>query len=94
MTEQKVPWAGFGYQPVPFLVNRLLARYLRAQRKSMRRVFEERGLWELADRMRQIRKSKQGMMAKNRMFQAVLNEYSRLVNSQVAVPGHGDTQPS
>ena len=79
MTEQQTPWPGFGYQPVLGLANLLISRYLRAQRKNMRRFFQERGLHALADRMNQIRKSRQGMLAKNRMFQQVLNEYSRLV---------------
>ena len=82
MTEatQTKPWASFGYEPVGAIVNRLLARYLRAQRKNMRRFFQERGMYVLADRMNQIRKSRQGMLAKNRMFQEVLNDYSKLSN--------------
>jgi hypothetical protein len=76
MTEQTQRWPSFGYQPVGPLVNKMLARYLRTQRKNMRRFFEERGLFVFADRMRQIRKSNQGMMAKNRMFQEVLNSYA------------------
>jgi hypothetical protein len=80
MTEQVKPWAGFGYEPVPHLTNRLIARYLRTQRKNMRRFFQERGLYTFADRMDQIRKSRQGMLAKNRYFQEVLNEYSALAN--------------
>jgi hypothetical protein len=43
----------------------------------MERFFQERGLLESAERMRQIRLSRQGMMAKNRMFQEVLGEYAR-----------------
>ena len=83
-------WHGFNYEQVPGLANRLIARYLRAQRKNMLRFFNERGLYVLADRMSQIRKSRQGMMAKNRMFQEVLNDYSKLVNpvvSSAPVPG-------
>jgi hypothetical protein len=76
MTEQTQRWPGFGYVQVPGLANRHISRYLRAQRKNMRRFFEERGLLVLAGRMNQIRKSKQGMMAKNRMFQEVLNSYA------------------
>jgi len=72
------PFAGLGYEPVPGLMNRIISRYLRTQRKNMRRFFQERGLYTLADRMDQIRNSKQGMLAKNRMFQKVLNEYSAL----------------
>jgi hypothetical protein len=105
MTEQRTPFASLGYRPVGPIVNRLLARYLRTQRKNMRRFFQERGLYVLTDRMNQIRKSRQGMMAKNRYFQQVLNDYSKLVNPTVApaVPGSvlqpapviaGETEPA
>lgn len=90
MTEQHKPFASMGYEPVGPIVNRLLARYLRAQRKNMRRFFAERGLIYLADRMNQIRRSRQGMMAKNSMFQKVLNEYAKLTAPPVvssAIPG-------
>jgi len=90
MNTQTKRWPGFNYEPVPGLANRYIARYLRAQRKNMTRFFEERGLLTLADRMSQIRKSRQGMMAKNRMFQQVLNDYSKLVTPVVRnepVPG-------
>jgi hypothetical protein len=76
MTEQVKPWAGMGYEPVGPIVNKLLARYLRTQRKNMRRLFQERGLYTLADRMDQIRNSRQGMLAKNQMFQEVLSLYA------------------
>ena len=80
MTETSVTpqtrWAGLGYQQVPGLANRLISRYLRTQRKTMLRFFMERGLLDLADRMRQIRNSRQGMLAKNQMFQKVLNDYA------------------
>ncbi len=88
--EQRTPFASLGYQPVGAITNKLLARYLRTQRKNMRRFFEERGFFELADRMRQIRKSRQGMLAKNRMFQGVLNDYAKLTAPSVVtsdVPG-------
>ena len=87
--QQKTPFASMGYQPVGAIVNRLIARYLRTQRKNMRRFFAERGLYVLLDRMEQIRKSRQGMLAKNRMFQQVLNEYAQLANPTVSptVPG-------
>ena len=90
MNEQVKPFASLGYEPVGPVVMKLMARYLRTQRKNMRRFFAERNLFELADRMSQIRKSKQGMMAKNSMFQAVLNEYARLSPPPVVgshVPG-------
>jgi hypothetical protein len=90
MTEQTKPWAGMGYEPVGAIVNKMLARYLRTQRKNMRRFFQERGLFTLADRMDQIRKSRQGMLGKNRMFQKVLNDYAKLSSPPVVtsdVPG-------
>jgi hypothetical protein len=71
------PWAGLGYEQVRGLANRIIARYLRGQRRNMERFFQERGLLESAERMRQIRLSRQGMLAKNRMFQEVLGEYAR-----------------
>lgn len=90
MTEVQKPWASFGYEPVPYLTNRRIARYLRTQRKNMRRFFEERGMFALADRMNQIRKSRQGMLGKNKMFQEVLNLYAQQsmpARSGVSVPG-------
>jgi len=83
MTEQQKPFASLGYEPVGPIINRLLARYLRTQRKNMRRFFEERGLFTFADRMNQIRKSCQGMLEKNRYSQEVLNEYSKLATPSV-----------
>jgi hypothetical protein len=77
MTEQTTPFASMGYRQVPGLANRLIARYLRSQRKNMRRLFQERGLYKLAERMNQIRNSRQGMLAKIKMFQEVLNPYAQ-----------------
>jgi hypothetical protein len=89
MTEAQTRWPTFGYVQVPGLANRLISRYLRTQRKNMLRFFQERGLYALADRMKQIRNSRQGMLAKNRYFQEVLNEYSKLANPTAvqSVPG-------
>ena len=92
MTEQMKPWASFGYEPVGPIVNKLLARYLRTQRKNMLRFFTDRGLYSLANRMNQIRNSRQGMLAKNRMFQEVLNDYSKIANP-VVVPADGGSIP-
>jgi hypothetical protein len=82
METVKHKWSGLGYEQVPGLANRIIARYLRGQRRNMERFFTERGLMESAERMRQIRLSRQGMMAKNRMFQEVLGEYARGATSQ------------
>ena len=90
MSEQQKRWAGMGYEPVPGLANRHISRYLRTQRKNMLRFFQERGLYTLADRMSQIRKSRQPMLSKNRMFQQVLNDYAKLTAPPVVssdVPG-------
>jgi hypothetical protein len=90
MNEQRKPWSEFKYEPVGHVVHKLLARYLRTQRKNMLRFFQERGLYTLADRMNQIRKSRQPMLAKNRMFQDVLNQYAQLAAPPVLssdVPG-------
>jgi hypothetical protein len=85
------PWSGFSYEPVRGLTDRRISRYLRTQRKNMRRFFTERGLLEFADRMTQIRKSRQGMVAKNQMFQKVLDDYAKLVNPQPVSPTSGET---
>lgn len=89
MTGQQKRWAEFNYEPVGAIQNRLIARYLRTQRKNIRRLFQERGLFTLLDRMNQIRKSRQGMLAKNRYFQLVLNDYAKLTTNAVTphVPG-------
>jgi hypothetical protein len=77
------PWSGLGYEQVPGLANRIISRYLRGQRKNMERFFQERGMLESAERCRQIRLSRQGMIAKNQMFREVLDAYAR----QVLSPG-------
>jgi hypothetical protein len=86
MTDQN-KWQSLGYEQVPGLANRHIARYLRMHRKTMLRFFQERGFPEYAERMAQIRLSRQGMMAKNRMFQEVLDDYARMVSPPV--PGEG-----
>ena len=90
MNEPTPKWAGFKYEMVPGLANRFIARYLRGQRKNMERFFTERGLLDSAERMRQIRLSRQGMMAKNAMFQEVLNAYAQSVQPQVTAPVQPD----
>jgi len=89
MIEPQTRWPSFGYVQVPGLANRLISRYLRTQRKNMLRFFQERGLYKLAERMKQIRNSRQGVIAKNRMFQNVLTEYAKLTNPTPvqSVPG-------
>jgi hypothetical protein len=68
----------FASKPVGPIVDRILARYLRTQRKNMRRFFQERGLHQFALRMDNIRKSNQTMLEKNRRFQKVLDAYAAL----------------
>lgn len=84
MSEQAQGWPGFKYEPIPALVDRLIARQLRTARKNMTRLFQERGMFDLADRVRRIRKSNAGMMEKNRRFQEVLNDYAERVNPRPA----------
>jgi len=87
-------WQALGYQQVPGLANRYIARYLRHHRKSMRRFFQERGMLEFQERMEWIRKSRQGMMAKNRMFQGVLDDYARLVSPAVSGASGAAQEPA
>lgn len=89
MNEPQARWPSFGYQPVHGLQMRLIARYLRTQRKNMRRFFEERGLYQFAERMSRIRKSNADMMTKNRRFQQVLNDYAKLTTVQAPGPVPG-----
>lgn len=84
--ESQQHWPGFKYEQVRGLVDRHIARYLRTQRKNMARFFAERGLMDLAYRMRQIRDSRTGMLAKNRQFQKVLNDYAKLVTPAGEAP--------
>ena len=91
MSDQQARWVGFNYKQVPGLANRYISRYLRTQRKNMLRLFEERGLFALANRMKQIRDSQQDMLAKNRCFQQVLNEYAKLATPQYSNTGTNPT---
>jgi hypothetical protein len=76
--QEKPRWPGFKYEPVRGLMGRHISRYLRIQRKNMRRFFMERGMFDLAERLNVIRKdSAMGMLEKNRKFQEILNEYSQ-----------------
>ena len=85
-TQHQAKWPGLNYEPVPALVDRLIARQLRTARKTMSRLFQERGMFDLAERMRRIRKSNAGMMEKNQRFQVVLDEYARRVNPRPTAP--------
>jgi hypothetical protein len=76
--QEKSRWPGFKYEPVRGLMGRHISRYLRIQRKNMRRFFTERGMFDLAERLNVIRKdSAMGMLETNRKFQEILNEYSQ-----------------
>lgn len=79
------PWSGLQYQQVTGLSNRLIARWLRTQRKNMRRFFAERGLFDELEQMERILKSRQGMMAKNQMFQEVLDAYAKRASPRPSV---------
>jgi hypothetical protein len=82
VTEATQPWFGFKYAPVRGLTDRRIARYLRTQRKNMRRFFAERGLFDELDQMERIRKSRQGTTAKNEMFREVLDAYAARTTAQ------------
>lgn len=90
--QPKVQWPGFEYAPVRGLMNKHIARYLRFQRKNMRRFFNERGFPMLAMRLDTIKKdSAMSMLEKNRHFQEILNAYAKLVAppGAAAVPAPG-----
>ena len=75
------PWAGFGYAPVRGLVDRHVARFLRTQRKTMRRFFQERGHLDLFAQLDDLRKnSARDFRSKNTTFQRILNEYISRAN--------------
>lgn len=82
-------WPGLGYEQVRGLSDRLISRYLRTQRRGMRRFFAENGFYHLAARMDEIRRSRQGMLAKNQMFQEVLNAYA-VERTRETTPVAGD----
>jgi hypothetical protein len=85
VAEQPVPWKGFKYQPVRGLVDRHVARFLRTQRKNMRRFFLERGHLDLYAQLTDLRKqSNRNFIQKNQSFQRILNEH--IARSQPAAP--------
>lgn len=83
------PWAGFRYAPVRGLVDRQIARFLRTQRKNMRRFFLERGHLDLFAQLDELRKEPhRDFRQKNVTFQRILNEHiARSVPDAKAVPG-------
>lgn len=85
ISQQPTPWAGFGYAPVRGLVDRHVSRFLRAQRKNMRRLFQERGHYDLFAQMEEIRRDPtRGFMQKNQSFQRIMNEH--IARSSQAAP--------
>jgi hypothetical protein len=84
-TATATKWGALGYVQVRGLADRKISRFLRAQRKNMRRFFASQGYVDLLEQLEQIRRSRQGMMAKNVMFQKVMNEYIAR-NQPAAVP--------
>jgi hypothetical protein len=88
MTEATVtnPWESMGYVPVGHIRHKLIGRWLRTQRKTMLRFFMERGFFELAERVRQLRDdSRLDRMTKNHQFQRILDDYSKLITPKPAV---------
>lgn len=70
------PWSGLGYEPVPGLTNRIIARWLRSQRKNIRRMLEERGFVDLLGQMEELRRNpRMNFMQKNQRYQVIMNEY-------------------
>ena len=73
---QQTPWAGFKYEPVPGLINRHISRFLRSQRKNIRRMLAERGHTDLLDDMVALKRDPTlNFMQKNKRFQRIMNEY-------------------
>jgi hypothetical protein len=70
------PWAGLKYEPVRSLVDKQVARFLRAQRKNMRRFFLERGHLDLYAQLEELRRQpNRNFRQKNESFQRILNEH-------------------
>ena len=85
MSETDSKWRGLSYEPVRGLADRLVARWLRSQRKSIRRTLWERGHVDLAQQLEQLKQNpRQGALEKNRHFQEIMNEYISRVSSQTA----------
>lgn len=89
----KGKWDALGYKPVRGYQDRVIARWLRSQRKQMRRFFEERGFPIYALRLDAIRRNpRMGMVEKNEAFREVLDDYAKQVTGQsvsAAVPAVG-----
>lgn len=82
------PWPGFKYEPVRGLMDRKISRFLRAQRKNMRRSFLQRGLLDLYAQLEEIKRNpRAGFMAKNQQFQKVMNEYIARVSATPLATG-------
>src|SRR6266853_1203440 len=90
------PWVGFGYAPVRGLVDRKIARFLRTQRKNMRRFFQERGHLDLYAQLDSLRKDPtRTFMQKNTTFQRILNEHiARTVPAADAAPSAAAVEAS
>lgn len=83
-------WRGLSYEPVRGLADRLVARWLRSQRKNIRRTFWERGHVDLAQQLEQLKQNpRQAALEKNRRFQEIMNEYIARVSSQAAPVSEG-----
>lgn len=76
----KEKWGALGYKPVPGLINRVISRYLRGERKKMRRFFAERGMDIYVLRLDALRRNpRMSMLEKNKAFQEILNDYAQQV---------------
>jgi hypothetical protein len=85
MNEPSKNWPGFKYEPVPGLSERHVARFLRTQRKNMRRVFAAKGAMDLAAQLDALRRdpTRDGTQ-KNQAFQRILNEHITRATPQPA----------
>jgi hypothetical protein len=62
--------------PVRDLANRYISRFLRAQRKNLRRTFAERGQLDLLAQLEELKRNPRlDFMEKNKRFQRIINEY-------------------
>jgi hypothetical protein len=79
------PWPMLEYVPVRGAWERCQYRQLRAARKAMVRVFKQRGLFEFADLMEQLRKDSTLNGAQKRlMFEGILDDYAKFATAREA----------
>lgn len=90
----KMSWEGFKYEPVRGLFERVQRRVMRTHRRSMLRVFVERGLDLFAYQMKQLRKAKTVGEQKMVQFRRILDDYAKLVTETTSSPAQGPVDMS